>query len=138
MLLPVGAIVARYCKQWDPLWYYLHAVIQLIGFIFGLAAVVAGVALYDKLHANVTAHRGLGIFVLVLGILQVSVLIFYQSKNISEHLSMFLFFMSRDRNHGLESPLPCENTTSIHIMKMCESFQIPLIGWLLLLHKNIM
>ncbi|XP_073115181.1 cytochrome b561 and DOMON domain-containing protein At3g61750-like [Elaeis guineensis] len=71
VLLPIGAIVARYCRQWDPLWYYLHVVIQFIGFVFGLAAVVAGVALYDKLHANVTAHRGIGIFVLVLGILQV-------------------------------------------------------------------
>ncbi|XP_073108932.1 cytochrome b561 and DOMON domain-containing protein At3g61750 [Elaeis guineensis] len=71
VLLPIGAIIARYCKHREPLWYYLHVVIQFIGFIFGLAAVVAGIALYDKLHANVTAHRGLGIFVLVLGILQV-------------------------------------------------------------------
>lgn len=71
VLLPIGAIVARYGKQWDPLWYYLHVVIQFVGFIFGLAAVVAGIALYDKLHANVIAHRGLGIFILVLGILQV-------------------------------------------------------------------
>lgn len=71
VLLPIGAIIARYCKQKDPLWYYLHGVIQFIGFFIGLAGVVAGIALYDKLHANVSAHRGLGIFILVLGILQV-------------------------------------------------------------------
>ncbi|XP_065009883.1 cytochrome b561 and DOMON domain-containing protein At3g61750-like [Musa acuminata AAA Group] len=71
VLLPIGTIVARYCKQWDPLWFYLHTVIQFIGFIIGLAAVVTGKSLYDKLHASVHTHRGLGIFVLVLGILQV-------------------------------------------------------------------
>ncbi|XP_072963219.1 cytochrome b561 and DOMON domain-containing protein At3g61750-like [Typha angustifolia] len=71
VLLPIGSIVARYCKQWDPLWFYLHVGIQFIGFILGIAGVVAGVALYNRLHVNVAAHRGLGIFVLVLGILQV-------------------------------------------------------------------
>ncbi|KAG6531119.1 hypothetical protein ZIOFF_004890 [Zingiber officinale] len=71
VLLPIGAIVARYCRQWDPLWYYLHTVIQFMGFLFGLAAVIAGRVLYDKLHATVYTHRGIGIFVLVLGILQI-------------------------------------------------------------------
>ncbi|CAL9187195.1 unnamed protein product, partial [Musa hybrid cultivar] len=71
VLAPIGAIVARYCKQWDPLWYYLHAIIQFIGFMIGLAAVVAGKLLYDELHASVHSHRGIGIFVLVLAILQV-------------------------------------------------------------------
>lgn len=75
VLAPIGAIVARYCKQWDPLWYYLHAIIQLIGFMIGLAAVVAGKLLYDELHASVHSHRGIGIFVLVLAILQVRKLI---------------------------------------------------------------
>ena len=76
VLLPIGAIVARYFKRSDPLWYYIHAVVQLIGFLIGLAGVVAGVALYDKLHADVSAHRGLGIFILVLGILQVLELLY--------------------------------------------------------------
>ncbi|KAF3326609.1 putative ferric-chelate reductase 1 [Carex littledalei] len=70
VLAPIGAIIARYCKRWDPMWFYLHVGIQFVAFIIGLAAVVAGVALYGKLHANIVAHRGLGIFVLVLGILQ--------------------------------------------------------------------
>ncbi|CAM0150632.1 unnamed protein product [Urochloa decumbens] len=70
VLLPIGAIVARYCRRWDPLWFYLHTGIQFVGFILGLAGIVAGVSLYNKIQANVPAHRGLGIFVLVLGILQ--------------------------------------------------------------------
>uniref|UniRef100_A0ACD5VTQ6 Uncharacterized protein n=1 Tax=Avena sativa TaxID=4498 RepID=A0ACD5VTQ6_AVESA len=71
VLLPIGAIIARYCRGWDPLWFYLHAGIQFVGFILGLAGVVAGVSLYGKIQADVPAHRGLGIFVLVLGILQI-------------------------------------------------------------------
>ncbi|ERN14123.1 hypothetical protein AMTRI_Chr01g134060 [Amborella trichopoda] len=71
MILPIGAIIARYCKQWDPLWFYLHSILQLVGFVLALAGLVAGVALYNQLNANVVVHRGLGIFVFVLGILQV-------------------------------------------------------------------
>ncbi|KAK1268642.1 hypothetical protein QJS04_geneDACA022768 [Acorus gramineus] len=71
VLLPIGAIIARYFRQHDPLWFYLHTIIQFSGFIIGLAGVVTGIALYDKLHADVLSHRALGIFVLVLGILQV-------------------------------------------------------------------
>ncbi|KAF8380046.1 hypothetical protein HHK36_027516 [Tetracentron sinense] len=71
LILPSGAIVARYYKHQEPLWYYLHTVIQFVGFIIVLAGVVAGSALYDRLHANVPAHRGIGIFALVLSILQV-------------------------------------------------------------------
>ena len=70
VLLPVGVIIARYCKKWDPLWYYLHVIMQFAGFIIGLAGVVAGIALYNKLHSDVFTHRGLGIFFFVLGILQ--------------------------------------------------------------------
>lgn len=72
LILPVGAIVARYFRHLDPLWYYLHVVIQFIGFSIGVAAVVIGRSLYDRLHANIPTHRNIGIFVLVLSILQVS------------------------------------------------------------------
>ncbi|KAK2650073.1 hypothetical protein Ddye_017562 [Dipteronia dyeriana] len=74
LILPVGAIIPRYFKHKDPLWYYLHAIIQLIGFIFGLATVLLGIQLYDTLNvknSNINAHRGVGIFILVLSILQI-------------------------------------------------------------------
>ncbi|XVF22379.1 hypothetical protein REPUB_Repub12eG0167500 [Reevesia pubescens] len=71
LLLPTGAIIARYFKHKDPLWYYLHAGIQFVGFILGLAAVVLGVQLYRSMNAHIPAHRGIGIFVLVLSILQI-------------------------------------------------------------------
>lgn len=71
LFLPCGAIVARYFRHKDPLWFYLHISIQFVGFIFGLATVVAGTQLYNKIHAHVRTHRGIGIFVLTLSILQV-------------------------------------------------------------------
>jgi hypothetical protein len=91
VLLPIGAIVARYCRGWDPLWFYLHAGIQFVGFILGLAGVVAGVSLYGKIKADVPAHRGLGIFVLVLGILQVCTFCLRLALIMSLVLSYFPF-----------------------------------------------
>lgn len=95
VLLPVGAVVARYCRLWDPMWYYLHVIIQFVGFLAGFAGVVAGIALHRRLHSDVALHRGLGIFILVLGILQVSLtylmtpnvcVISYLSNILSRHL----------------------------------------------------
>ncbi|KAJ8748555.1 hypothetical protein K2173_003456 [Erythroxylum novogranatense] len=71
LLLPVGAIIARYMRHKDPLWYYLHAGIQFTGFLLGLAAVVVGQHMYVKISADVSAHRGIGIFAFVLSILQI-------------------------------------------------------------------
>ncbi|KAF3328789.1 Cytochrome b561 and DOMON domain-containing protein [Carex littledalei] len=70
-LLPIGAIITRYFRHKDPLWYYLHVVIQFLGYLVGLAAVLAGISLYNKIHSNFRSHKGLGISVLVLGSLQV-------------------------------------------------------------------
>ncbi|XP_047337945.1 cytochrome b561 and DOMON domain-containing protein At3g61750-like [Impatiens glandulifera] len=71
LILPWGAIAARYFRHHDPLWYYLHIGIQFTGFIIGLAAAVVGLSLYNRMHASFPAHRGIGIFVLVLSILQI-------------------------------------------------------------------
>uniref|UniRef100_M4CTT6 Cytochrome b561 and DOMON domain-containing protein n=1 Tax=Brassica campestris TaxID=3711 RepID=M4CTT6_BRACM len=66
-----GAILARYLRHRDPLWYYLHISIQFTGFIFGLAAVILGIRLYNRIQPDIPAHRGIGIFLLILSILQV-------------------------------------------------------------------
>lgn len=70
LFLPCGAMVARFLKQKEPLWFYLHTFIQFVGFLIALAGVVIGQALYNKIHADVTAHRGIGYFALTLSILQ--------------------------------------------------------------------
>lgn len=67
---PFGAIFARYFKN-QKLWYYFHVSAQFIGFILGLAGVVLGIQLHNKLQVHIPAHEGIGILVLVLSILQV-------------------------------------------------------------------
>ncbi|XVF80235.1 hypothetical protein PTKIN_Ptkin15bG0054600 [Pterospermum kingtungense] len=71
LILPVGAIIARYLKHKDPLWYYLHAGIQFLGFTLGIATVLLGVQLYRSMDACIRVHRDIGIFVLVFSILQI-------------------------------------------------------------------
>ncbi|MCL7025265.1 hypothetical protein MKW94_005659 [Papaver nudicaule] len=70
VILPAGTMVARHCRHWVRKWYYLHTFLQLVGFLIGLAAIVSGKVLYDRAHINFAAHRGIGIFVFVLTILQ--------------------------------------------------------------------
>lgn len=71
LILPCGAMIARFLKHKEPLWYYLHSVIQIVGFLIVLTGVVVGQALYDRIHADISAHRGIGYFALTLSIIQV-------------------------------------------------------------------
>jgi hypothetical protein len=73
ILLPVGAIIARYCRLWDPTWFYLHVTFQVLGFILIVAGLILGTNLYGRLKglSGISRHRALGIFVFVLACLQV-------------------------------------------------------------------
>lgn len=77
ILIPVGAIVARYFKHLDSLWFYAHAGIQSLGFVLGLVGVIAGLVLNDRIKASVGNHKGLGITILAFGILQVIIISLY-------------------------------------------------------------
>ncbi|XP_065876272.1 cytochrome b561 and DOMON domain-containing protein At3g07570 [Euphorbia lathyris] len=70
-LMIIGGIIARYGKDWDPIWFYAHTGIQSLAFLLGTIGVIIGFVLEDRIHANVSTHKGLGIFILVLGCLQV-------------------------------------------------------------------
>ena len=74
-LLPFGAIIPRYFKHHDPQWFDRHISIQIVGFLLGLATVVAGRALYNGLESDgipkFNIHRPLGSLVFCLSILQV-------------------------------------------------------------------
>ncbi|KZV32205.1 hypothetical protein F511_29780 [Dorcoceras hygrometricum] len=71
ILMPIGVMVARYMRQWDPIWFYSHVAIQTTGFVLGVIGVICGFVLQNRLKASVNRHKGIGIFVLVLGCLQV-------------------------------------------------------------------
>ncbi|KAJ6723910.1 hypothetical protein OIU74_008298 [Salix koriyanagi] len=71
ILMMIGAIVARYFREWDPAWFYVHACAQSLGFLLGVAGVICGLVLEHRLGVDVSTHKGLGIFILVLGCLQV-------------------------------------------------------------------
>ncbi|KAI3796608.1 hypothetical protein L1987_39286 [Smallanthus sonchifolius] len=71
IILPYGAIVARYFKHKEPLWYYLHVGFQLVGFIFAVAAGFVGLNMYNKFNFHAPTHKGFGITAIVLSVLQV-------------------------------------------------------------------
>ncbi|XP_027337376.1 cytochrome b561 and DOMON domain-containing protein At3g07570 [Abrus precatorius] len=75
ILMMIGSIIARYFKQWDPIWFYLHASIQAFGFVAGVIGIFCGLALSKKLNAKVTLHKNIAIFIIVLGFLQVLAII---------------------------------------------------------------
>jgi hypothetical protein len=82
VLLPIGAMVARYARGFDPAWFYLHATFQMIGFIFVIAGVATGVSLAKDIDVKgLDGHKGLGIFLLLLAILQVLAVVLRPKKD---------------------------------------------------------
>lgn len=71
ILMPIGVMVARYMRQWDPIWFYSHVAIQSCGFVLGVIGVICGFVLQNRLKTPVKRHKGIGVFILVLGCLQV-------------------------------------------------------------------
>ncbi|KAK7292770.1 hypothetical protein RJT34_15623 [Clitoria ternatea] len=71
ILIIMGAIVARYFKEWHPFWFYFHASVQSLGFVLGITGVISGLVLNNQLHFDVTLHKVLGIIILILGCLQI-------------------------------------------------------------------
>lgn len=74
-LIPIGAMIARYSKHLhDSHRIYAHAIVQLSGFIIGLAGIITGLILNDRIDVNVAKHKAIGLVVITLGCLQVCVL----------------------------------------------------------------
>ncbi|CAN0897471.1 Cytochrome b561 and DOMON domain-containing protein At3g07570 [Linum grandiflorum] len=81
ILTIIGAIIARYFKHMDPIWFYCHVLVQCSGFLLGVIGVIAGLVLEGNLGANVSTHKVLGISILVLGCLQVTALLIRPDKS---------------------------------------------------------
>ncbi len=72
LLLPIGALLARYCRAWDPIWFYLHVTFQIIGFMFVIAGIGTGLVLSKRVRpSRFYTHQALGITVFFLACLQV-------------------------------------------------------------------
>ncbi|XP_065638068.1 cytochrome b561 and DOMON domain-containing protein At3g07570 [Quercus suber] len=80
ILMIIGTIVARYFKHKDPIWFYLHISLQSVGFILGVIGVICGFILNNHLNANVGSHKSIGIFILLLGCIQVMALLARPNK----------------------------------------------------------
>ncbi|KAK7275312.1 hypothetical protein RIF29_16425 [Crotalaria pallida] len=71
ILMIIGSIISRYFKQWDPIWFYLHASVQIFAFVAGVIGILCGFSLSKKLNSNVTNHKNIAILIIILGCLQV-------------------------------------------------------------------
>ncbi|EAZ45260.1 hypothetical protein OsJ_29902 [Oryza sativa Japonica Group] len=84
ILLPMGAILARYLKTFrsaDPAWFYLHVSCQLIGYGVGVAGWATGINLGNMSNGiTYTLHRNIGIIVFALGTLQIFALFLRPKK----------------------------------------------------------
>lgn len=77
LLLPMGAIFARYLKTFrsaDPAWFYLHVTCQIIGYAVGVAGWATGINLGNASNGvTYGLHRSIGIAVFALGTVQVTI-----------------------------------------------------------------
>ena len=73
ILMPIGAIMARYMKVFaDPAWFYLHVACQLSAYIVGVAGWGTGLKLgSDSPGITYHRHRNIGIALFCLATLQV-------------------------------------------------------------------
>ncbi|XP_010542011.1 PREDICTED: cytochrome b561 and DOMON domain-containing protein At5g35735-like [Tarenaya hassleriana] len=73
ILMPMGAIMARYVKVFaDPAWFYLHIACQFSAYVVGIAGWATGIKLgNDSPGTSYSAHRNIGITLLVFATLQV-------------------------------------------------------------------
>ncbi|VVB06221.1 unnamed protein product [Arabis nemorensis] len=75
ILMPIGAMAARYMKTYetlDPTWFYVHVVCQSTGYFSGLIGGL-GIAIYMARHTGMssTPHTVIGIILFCLGFLQI-------------------------------------------------------------------
>jgi hypothetical protein len=84
ILLPVGAIFARYLKTFhsaDPAWFYLHVTCQLLGYAVGVSGWATGINLGNESEGvTYTLHRNIGTAAFALATVQVLALLIRPNK----------------------------------------------------------
>lgn len=84
VLMPVGAMVARYLKVFksaDPAWFYIHVTCQTSAYIIGVAGWATGLKLGEQSALDNSLHRNIGITLFCLGTLQVFALLLRPNKD---------------------------------------------------------
>ncbi|GJX22713.1 cytochrome b561 and DOMON domain-containing protein-like protein, partial [Tanacetum coccineum] len=81
VLIPIGAMIARYLKHLGSFWFYAHSSIQLSGFIIGTSGIITGLILNDRIDINVAKHKALGLIVVTLACLQIIAILIRPSKD---------------------------------------------------------
>jgi hypothetical protein len=69
-LLPVGALVARFGKQKDPLWFKVHRGVQAAGVLLALLGLVAALLMVATGHFLARPHAYIGLAAMALGLQQ--------------------------------------------------------------------
>ncbi|KAL6062525.1 DBH-like monooxygenase protein 1, variant 2 [Balamuthia mandrillaris] len=64
ILLPLGTFWPRFFKRYDPLWFHLHRVFQVLGLLIALVALWLGLTAGSETHAT---HMGIGFTVMSIG-----------------------------------------------------------------------
>ncbi|KAG6511533.1 cytochrome b561 and DOMON domain-containing protein At2g04850-like [Zingiber officinale] len=77
ILLPAGVAVARYLRQpLGPSWFFLHAAVQIAGYLMGAAGFAIGIVMGARSEGvEYGLHRGLGVAAVVGGGLQSAALL---------------------------------------------------------------
>ncbi|KAJ7298999.1 hypothetical protein O6H91_22G028700 [Diphasiastrum complanatum] len=81
LLLPLGAMAARYLRAFDPAWFYIHVSIQTIGYLLGVVVWCLGLRLgHDSPGIVYHKHRRIGITLFCFATLQVLAIAFRPGK----------------------------------------------------------
>eukprot|EP00245_Coleochaete_scutata_P017234 TRINITY_DN834_c0_g4_i1.p1 TRINITY_DN834_c0_g4~~TRINITY_DN834_c0_g4_i1.p1 ORF type:complete len:1008 (-),score=127.44 TRINITY_DN834_c0_g4_i1:889-3912(-) len=81
ILIPVGAMLARYAKAYDPAWFYAHVTVQTLGFLLGVAGFSSGIVLRNRSTTDHSTHLALAALILALSLLQVLVSVLRPKKD---------------------------------------------------------
>ncbi|KAI5071598.1 hypothetical protein GOP47_0013849 [Adiantum capillus-veneris] len=84
ILLPLGAIVARYLRQvpaLDNIWFYVHVPCQLLGYLLGTMGWAIGMRLLALSSAVRVTHRNIGIALFAMATIQVCAFLYHPKKD---------------------------------------------------------
>nr|CAD1839136.1 unnamed protein product [Ananas comosus var. bracteatus] len=154
ILLPIGAIIARYLKTFksaDPAWFYLHVSCQVIGYGLGVGGWGTGLNLGSKSKGvTYTTHRNIGIALFSLATLQLFALLLRPNKdhkyrfywNIYHHVVGYAVIILGIINifKGLKILDPAQKWTTAYIVAICIlgaiAFILEIVTWIIVLRRK--